>query len=138
MFFFGDYFEIDDILFSERIRAQDNSTAVQECQKQPIHVNTYRLARFFGTTPPTKNEQGEYDATLSRHSKTGHLNRFFGERMDPEKEATTVTFAAQPLHVKAYKLKQIFGESAAHTISFGGTWPKSRAKLEKIFGPFEG
>jgi hypothetical protein len=88
--------------------------------------------------------------------------------MDPVKEANSVTFAAQPEHVKACTLKKIFGESAAHTINFGtlmsffypfiqflftlinldvepcgGTWPrarsqKSRAKLERFFGPFEG
>lgn len=134
--FFGDYFEIDDILFSERTQAQDGT--VQEYKKQPTHVNTYRLRKFFGTTPPTKNEQGEYEAALAIHSKTAHLNRFFGERIDPEKEATSVAFAAQPINVRTYKLKKIFGESAAHTISFGGTWPRSRAKLEKIFGPFDG
>lgn len=39
--------------------------------------------------------------------------------MDPEKESTSISFANQPSSIKTYKLKKIFGESAAHTIKFG-------------------
>lgn len=140
--FFGDNFEVDDTLFSERMRAQENAELSSgECQKQPEHVNKFRLARFFGQPLPSpQNNLGhDVDGTLSRHSRTRHLHRFFGERMDPAKEARAIAFATQPSHVTSYKLKKIFGESAAHTINFsGGTWPRSsRAKLEKIFGPFD-
>lgn len=162
--FFGDNFEVEETLFAARVMAPQVEPSNKEFHKQPEHVNTYRLAKFFGERPPpsidlfVENEEsgsdsddgrasptGEY--ALRMHSKAQHLMRFFGERMDLEKEATSVSFAAQPEHVKACTLKKIFGESAAHTINFdvenGGTWPKikrekSRAKLAKFFGPYEG
>jgi len=135
--FFFENIECHDVVSCKRMKEQ------QQSAKQPPHVNTFRLARFFGQTPPTRNEQGDYnirrDAHLSsQNSRTWHLQRFFGENMDPEKEANTVSFATQPLNVSGFKLKKIFGESASHSISFAGaTWPKSRAKLEKILGPYE-
>jgi len=166
--FFGDHFQVEETLFSERIRAPKFAAMSKEFPKQPEHVNPFRLTKFFGERPPTVEDlfQFESDASGSDsdggdpmelvddvsvnkniHSKSQHLMRFFGERMDPAKEANSVAFASQPEHVKACTLKKIFGESAAHTINFdgpaGGTWPrarsqKTRAKLEKFFGPFEG
>lgn len=173
--FFGDNFEVEETLFNERIQAPRFTSTAKEFPKQPDHVNTFRLTRFFGERPPTVEDLFQVDGEGSGsdsddelkenidepkrlkskslvepkrlHSKSQHLMRFFGERMDPAKEANSVAFAAQPENVKACTLKKIFGESAAHTINFdgpsGGTWPrvkspKSRAKLEKFFGPFEG
>lgn len=153
--FFGDNFEVEDILFSERIRpaTPDGADAEHhEIPQQPTHVKSFRLARFFGSRPPTANtgvdeaDSSEDENCLTSHSKTHRLIRFFGERMDPEKESAAVSFAEQPDNVKGCTLKKIFGESAAHALSFdsrSSTWPlgrntKSRAKLEKFFGPFQG
>lgn len=154
--FFGDNFQVDETLFSARIQASRHPNTAIEFPKQPMHVNNYRLTKFFGERPPTKEDlsdsessgsESDEDVSKRMHSKTQHLIRFFGERMDPAKEANSVTFASQPRHVKSVTLKKFFGESASHTLNFdvpfGGTWPKarsqkSRAKLEKFFGPFEG
>lgn len=178
--FFGDYFEIEETLYSERVRSQSICT-VDSYRKQPNHVKSFRLARFFGQRPPSRKDlyaasKDDHESSSSssgsevetdfeneneimdkreikkeglgmddehaRHKKQ-HLSRFFGERMDPEKEATSVSFANQPSNVKACTLMKIFGESAAQSIRFGGdTYPpcrssKSRTKLEKFFGPFE-
>jgi len=167
--FFGDNFEVEDELFSARVQVPNTESLATEFHKQPEHVNTFRLTKFFGERPPTSEAplyqfdfeesdsddgdvapaNGEDIVVAKRlHSQSQHLMRFFGERMDPAKEAHSVAFAYQPDHVKSCTLKKFFGESAAHTINFevdpsGGTWPKaksqkSRAKLEKFFGPFEG
>jgi len=149
--FFGNYFEVEDTMYSERVRARSVSDA-QEYRNQPTHVKNFRLARFFGARPPEggcrdKSSVDDTEIAVARNKKQ-RLNRFFGERIDPEKEATSITFAVQPENVKGVTLKKFFGESASHTIKFGvaslgggNTWPacrtaKSRAKLEKIFGPY--
>eukprot|EP00026_Physarum_polycephalum_P005575 Phypoly_transcript_05610.p1 GENE.Phypoly_transcript_05610~~Phypoly_transcript_05610.p1 ORF type:complete len:407 (+),score=51.94 Phypoly_transcript_05610:98-1318(+) len=167
--FFGDNFEVEEELFSARVQVPTTECCAKEFPKQPDHVNTFRLTKFFGERPPTNEAMFQFDFEESdcddgdgvssangedivvakrMHSQSQHLMRFFGERMDPAKEAHSVAFAYQPDHVKPCTLKKIFGESAAHTINFevdpiGGTWPKakslkSRAKMEKFFGPFEG
>lgn len=108
-------------------------------KEQPDHVNPHRLNRFFGERVnvdiphrhgPVANDEtgaedimdtGDMDATghaadseapdfiNSRFAKNQRIIRFFGERMDPLKEAAYKMFAGQPANVTPLKLKKIFG-----------------------------
>jgi len=178
--FFGKSFVVDDVLFSEKVRAPSecthHSTDEERCfPKQPDNVHPHRLNRFFGERLPknmqrdlTDNDdlsdeqmdigdeemdslaseqyEEEFPAFLSsRFGKTQRIIRFFGERMDPTKEASYKSFVNQPTNVTSLKLKKIFGTpDAAAAIDLSdrtlaqesGTAKKAKRaqKLNKFFG----
>jgi len=174
--FFGDSFLVDEILYAEKVRApgttgDDNESALP---KQPEHVNPHRLRRFFGERVPRDSTQrqgateqsdaevmdieddeletarskseGDTEFIASRFAKNQRISRFFGERMDPLKEAAYKMFADQPANVKSMKLKKIFGSSDVAaavdrdelTADYEETDPMKKAKrahkLHKFFG----
>jgi len=92
-------------------------------------------------------EQEEQPAFISsRFPKNQRIIRFFGERMDPSKEASYKSFVDQPANVSSLKLKKIFGTpDAAAAIDLNdrnagavesGTIKKAKRahKLHKFFG----
>jgi hypothetical protein len=181
--FFGKSFVVEDVLFSERIRAPYDYVhklifPEDSFPTQPSNVHPHRLNRFFGER--VQNNTSQRDTTFdsddsisdqlelgdeelesfdtedcaratnpsfisSRLPQNQRIRRFFGERMDPNTEATYKTFAGQPANVTPLKLKKIFGTTeAAVAIAVtdssnanpsGPTTITRRAhKLHKFFG----
>jgi len=125
--FFGGSFPIDEVLYSEKIRPSSFSetSLLQHFHlRQPLHVHPHRLNRFFGErvkdkcveSPMDEREPNEEDSSISgpRVGRTQRIQRFFGERIDPNKEASAVSFANQPAHVKGHRLRKIFGTPPVH------------------------
>jgi len=127
--FFGAPFPIEEVVYSEKVRSSSviGDFITRPLRRQPTHVHPHRLNRFFGERVKDRNDNSlESEMVVSdegddqklgysntchgpRYPRTLRIQRFFGERMDPKKEASTVSFADQPPHVKGHRLRKIFG-----------------------------
>jgi len=153
--FFGDHFEIDDVLFSEKIRAPleevNNGNEVDETKnitKQPDHVHPHRLNRFFGERVPRENTKnsggsatGDSDdlSAEQHHMDTDDKEPDLKDESEIDEQPPPPSFLSSRSS-KTQRIMRFFGErmdpiaEASHK-SFADQPANVRPlKLKKIFG----